>query len=78
MEFREDDQAGMIQFVFGEHLKKHDRVADPNCDFCRKFILPEPDNINKGFPLESYRFVIIDVSSSGNDVIYNYIDTSSD
>lgn len=61
--FDESDQASIVGAVFGLHLQKHGGKPDPTCEFCKGFILTEP--LQTDFPLESYSYLILDVSDNG-------------
>lgn len=65
MEFDESDQAGLVGSIFSSHLASHkDHKPDPECPFCKGFILPR-DNEPKEPPLESYSFILLDLSKDG-------------
>ncbi len=53
-----EDQAGVVGMLFGAHLATHGGKPDPNCEFCKGFIISE----NTGQALMSYKFLILDVS----------------
>lgn len=59
------DQAAFCADFFALHLKTHGGKPDPNCDFCKGFILPSKDRLVGDCPLESYKFLIIDISDCG-------------
>lgn len=57
----ESDQASLCGSIFSSHLLNHtDNKPDPNCLFCKNFIIPEDEP--KTYPLESYTFMIFDIS----------------
>jgi len=62
--FDESDQASIISGLFGLHLQSKGHIngePNPDCPFCKGFII---DNrpINDKAGLESYSFLILDVS----------------
>lgn len=61
----ESDQVGMLGDIFSLHLqsKGHDGKINPDCPFCKTFLMPEK---REGPPLESYRFIILDISEDNN------------
>lgn len=62
-----DDQAGFMSAIAAAHLKNHGGKPDPNCDFCKGFLLPSEEQLKRleeGYPLTSYKFIILDVSNN--------------
>lgn len=62
LEFDESDQASIVGCIYNAHLKTHkDNKPDPECAFCKAFLISDslPEN---GYPLQSYSFMILDVS----------------
>jgi hypothetical protein len=53
-----NDQAGFMFDLTKAHLNSHGGKPDPNCVFCKNFIIFEP----RPFPLESYKFIIFDAT----------------
>lgn len=63
-----DDQAGFIGFIVGTHLKTHGGAPDPNCSFCKGFIIDQRSLTDEDYPFSSYKMVILDVSDSPEEL----------
>ena len=57
-----DDQAALVGGLFSLHLQQHGGKPDENCEFCKGFIIPSKKQVENNYPLESYKFLILDVS----------------
>lgn len=61
--FDESDQVAMINEIINAHVASHNGEVREDCDFCNAFINTKADL--KTYPLESYKFIILDVSEDG-------------
>lgn len=68
IEFDESDQAAIIGFLFAVHLQneKHNGKPDPNCGFCKAFIIDNKPIPDEQHLISCYSFLILDVSENGN------------
>lgn len=66
--FDESDQVAIVYNLFDIHLQKKDHNGKPKegCPFCEAFIFPP--KLAREYPLESYSFVILDISDENSVV----------
>lgn len=63
--FDESDQASIVGSMFYMHMRDtpgHNGKPDPECPFCKGFIIDNRPIEDRVYPLESYKFVIIDLN----------------
>lgn len=71
MDFDESDQASMVGGIFGLHLQSPGHIngePNPDCPFCKGCIIDDRPEELKGYPFESYSFVIFDISEESDNI----------